>query len=145
MTSPALTPQVRAEQNNVVIEQFRANQGAVGGRYEGKPIVLLHNVGARSGATRVNPMGYFEADDRLFVIASNGGASTHPDWYHNIRANPRATAEIGKTTFPVTARVLDGEERDRYFAVIAEANPVFVGYQRSAGERVLPVIELVRD
>lgn len=77
------------EMNAAVIEEFRANAGTVGGSFEGASLLLLHTTGAKTGAERINPLMYRPEGDRMYVFASKGGAPTHPDWYHNVRATPR--------------------------------------------------------
>ncbi|MGN6359865.1 MAG: nitroreductase/quinone reductase family protein, partial [Thermomicrobiales bacterium] len=74
--------------NDPVIAEFRANGGQVGGRYTGRPILLLTTTGAKSGLPRITPLNYSTDGDRFVVIASKGGSPTHPDWYHNLVANP---------------------------------------------------------
>ena len=102
--------------NQAIIEEFRANGGNVGGKFEGTPLLLLHSIGAKSGKTRINPMMYQDLGDGLAVFASKGAAPTNPDWYHNLVANARATVEVGAETFAVTARVAHGDERERIWA-----------------------------
>ncbi|MEI2700732.1 MAG: nitroreductase/quinone reductase family protein [Microthrixaceae bacterium] len=98
--------------NSKVIEEFRANDGKVGGNFEGAPLLLLHTTGARSGAERINPMMYQDLDDgRIAVFASKAGADTNPDWYHNVVAHPDVTAEIGTDTRDFTARTALADER----------------------------------
>jgi deazaflavin-dependent oxidoreductase (nitroreductase family) len=130
--------------NKDVINEFRANDGKVDGVFEEGTMLLLHHVGVRSGVERVNPLGYFTAGDRIFVVASFGGSDVNPAWYNNLLAHPRTTVEVGSDTIPVTARELTGAERDERFAKIAETMPMFADYQRKT-TRVSPVIELVRD
>ena len=88
----------------------------MGGPFEGAPVLLLHHTGAKSGKARVNPLMYLADGDRLLIFASKGGAPTHPDWFHNLRANPAATVEVGTDKFAVEAEELTGEERDRLYA-----------------------------
>src|SRR3954453_11725132 len=85
--------------NRQLIEEFRANGGKVGGMFAGAPLLLLTTTGAKSGQARVAPLAYTTDNDRLVVIASKGGAPTHPDWFHNVRANPEVTVEVGTETF----------------------------------------------
>ena len=129
--------------NAKIIEEFRANAGKVGGPFEGAPLLLLHTTGARSGRERVNPMMYLPEGDRLYVFASKAGAPTHPDWYHNVVADPDVTVEFGAERFEALASVLTGSERDRVYAAHAELNPGFAEYQ-AATDRVIPVIALDR-
>ena len=130
--------------NAKVIEEFRANNGELGGSFEGAPIVLLHTKGARTGADRVHPMMYLEHDGHLYVFASKAGADTNPDWYRNLVANPDVTAEIGSETIRTTAVPLHGPERDRIFAIQKERNPGFAEYEAKTS-RVIPVVELRRQ
>src|SRR5579875_2854409 len=114
--------------NNKIIEEFRANEGKVGGQFEGAPVLLLHTTGAKSGQERVNPMMYLELDGRLFVFASKAGAPTHPDWYHNLVANPRVTVELGTETFEADASPLQGDERTEVYDEQARRYPGFREY-----------------
>ena len=98
--------------NATIIKEFRANEGRVGGQFEGAPLLLLHSTGARSGMERVNPMMYQAVGDAYAVFASKGGAPSNPDWYHNLIANPDATIEVGTHTVPVRARIANDVERD---------------------------------
>jgi deazaflavin-dependent oxidoreductase (nitroreductase family) len=129
--------------NRKVIEEFRANDGNVGGQFEGAPVLLLHTTGAKSGQERVNPMMYLDLDGRRFVFASKAGADTNPDWYHNLVANPRVTAEVGTETYAADAAPLAREERDKVYAVQAKRYPGFAEYQEKTS-RVIPVVELKR-
>jgi deazaflavin-dependent oxidoreductase (nitroreductase family) len=129
--------------NQQVIDEFRANEGRVGGPFEGAPILLLHHTGAKSGKTRVNPLMYLADGDRLLIFGSKGGAPTNPDWFHNLRANPAATVEVGTDKFAVEAEELTGEERDRMFARQAGLYPTFGSYQANTG-RTIPVVALKR-
>lgn len=131
------------EFNQGIIAEFRANEGKVGGMFEGTPIALVHHVGARSGIERIAPLAYLADGDRLFVFASKGGADENPAWYHNLAANPKTTVEIGTETFDVVAKVLTGAERDAIYAKQAAAHPQFGEYQRKT-ERIIPVVELER-
>jgi len=131
--------------NKGIIEEFRANGGKVGGQFEGAPLLILKTKGAKSGLERANPMMYQADGDRLLVFASKGGSPTHPDWYHNLVANPRAQVEVGDETFDVDAEVLTGEERDRFYAIQAERYPGFAEYEeKTDGIRTIPVIALTR-
>jgi len=130
--------------NASIIKEFRTNEGRVGGRFEGAPLLLLTTTGRRSGEHRTNPMMYLADGDRLLVFASKGGAPTHPDWYRNLVANPQVTVEVGTETFPAHATVLEGEERDRLYAEQSRRYPGFGEYQRNTS-RVIPVVALVRD
>lgn len=127
--------------NTTIIEEFRANQGKVGGNFEGAPVLLLHTVGAKSGLTRVSPMMYQKVPDGYAVFASKGGAPTNPDWYHNLLAHPQVQAEIGADTVDLVARVTEGEERDRIWTKQKADYPGFADYE-SKTTRQIPVIVL---
>jgi deazaflavin-dependent oxidoreductase (nitroreductase family) len=132
--------------NEKVIADFRANEGRVGGPFEGAPMVLVHHRGRRSGQEYVNPMMYLAAergDGSIYVFASKGGAPTNPDWYYNLTAAGAGTVELGTGTFPVTVRELHGEEHDRIYAEQASRYPGFAEYaEKTAGVRTIPVLEL---
>ncbi|GFG68416.1 nitroreductase family deazaflavin-dependent oxidoreductase [Mycolicibacter senuensis] len=126
------------------IAEFRGSGGKLGGAFEGAPVLLLTTTGAKSGQPRTSPMMYLPEGERIIVFASNEGKDNHPSWYHNLRANPSATAEIGTETFPVTATEITGTEHDRLYDIQAQRYPGFAGY-RERTERVIPVIELTRS
>lgn len=96
------------EFNQQIIDEFRANEGRVGGMFEGSPLVLLTTTGARSGKPVTTPVMYLEDGDRYVVIASNAGADNHPAWYHNLRATPSAAVEVGTETFEAKAVFIEG-------------------------------------
>jgi deazaflavin-dependent oxidoreductase (nitroreductase family) len=129
--------------NTQIINEFRTNAGKVGGQFEGAPLLLLHTTGAKSGQERVSPMMYQQVGDDIAVFASKGGAPTHPDWYHNLVKNPAVTAEIGTDTVPFTARVADGDERERIWTAQKGAFPGFADYE-SKTTRQIPVVVLER-
>ena len=131
------------EFNRQIIEEFRANGGKVGGGFEGAPMLLLHTIGAKSGTERVSPLVYQTDGDRIVIFASKAGADTHPDWFHNIRANPDVTIEIGTETQTRRARVAEGEERERLFATQKATMPAFAEYEAKT-ERQIPVVVLER-
>lgn len=130
--------------NASIIEEFRANAGKVGGPFEGVQIVLLHTTGAKSGGDRVAPLASRTDGGRLIVFGSKAGAPTHPDWYHNLLANPSVTVEVGSETYAATATVLEGAERDRIYADQVADIPTFGEYQEQAGDRIIPVVALTR-
>jgi deazaflavin-dependent oxidoreductase (nitroreductase family) len=129
--------------NTKIIEEFRSNEGKVGGPFEGAPLLLLTSTGARSGKERVNPMMYREDGGRLYVFASKAGAPTNPDWYHNLKAHPAASVEVGAERYGVTASEVTGPERDRIYAEQAAEYPGFAEYQEQT-DRVIPVVALDR-
>ncbi len=131
-----------SEWNAQVIEEFRANDGKVGGFFADKDVLILHNTGARSGLERVTPLVYRKEGDRVFIFASKGGSDSHPDWYHNLKANPSVTVEIGTDTSPATAVEINGSERDAIYGRQGAAISNFAEYQAGT-DRVIPVFELV--
>jgi deazaflavin-dependent oxidoreductase (nitroreductase family) len=135
-----------SDRNTNIIEEFRTNEGRVGGLFEGAPLLLLHSTGRRSGTERVNPLMYLPDGDRWIVFASKGGYLAHPHWIHNLEADPSATIEVGTETIPVKATVLrEGPERDELFARQVALYPQFGGYaEKTKGHRTIPVIVLER-
>ncbi|WP_231329470.1 nitroreductase family deazaflavin-dependent oxidoreductase [Actinomadura graeca] len=129
-------------QNSQVIKEFRARDGKVGGMFEGMPLLLLHHVGAKTGAQRTNPMTYQRLDDTSFaVFGSNDAAPAHPNWYHNLRTHPRVIIEVGSQTIDVLARVAEGAERERIWSRQKELNPLFAEFERRT-TREIPVVVL---
>jgi deazaflavin-dependent oxidoreductase (nitroreductase family) len=128
--------------NSRIIEEFRSNGGKVGGQFEGAPLLLLTSAGAKSGATRVNPMMYLPDGKRLYVFASKGGAPTNPDWYHNLAANPDTTIEVGTGTVKVSAREAGPDERGPIWEKQKETYPQFAGYEETSRGRQIPVVLL---
>ena len=98
--------------NKSITDEFRSNDGKVGGQFEGADLLLLTTTGAKSAQPRLAPLAYFEIDGKLIIVGSKGGYEKSPDWVHNLRANPRAQIEIGADAFDVTARELPPAERD---------------------------------
>lgn len=127
--------------NKAVIEEFRANNGKVGGHFEGAPVLLLTATGAKSGQQRTTPVMYLPDGDRMVIFASKAGADTNPGWFHNLVANPSATVEVGGDTVEVKALVTEGEERERLFRKQAELYPQFADYEKKT-TRVIPVVAL---
>ncbi|MET9384649.1 nitroreductase/quinone reductase family protein [Streptomyces sp. NPDC002928] len=128
--------------NQHVIDEFRANNGRVGGCFEGARLLLLTTTGDRTGTPHTTPLGYLpDGGDRVLVIASAGGSPRHPHWFRNLLARPRATVESGAFTYEARAVVLEGEERDHAFARAVEADPGWAAYQEKAG-RIIPVVAL---
>lgn len=128
--------------NQQIVEEFRANGGRVGGPFEGGRLLLLTTTGARSGLPHTTPLGYLhDCGERVLVIGSAGGAPKHPDWFHNLVADPRVTVETGVFTYEARAVVLEGAERDEAFARAVEADPGWAEYQARA-DRVIPVVAL---
>jgi deazaflavin-dependent oxidoreductase (nitroreductase family) len=129
--------------NDKIIAEFRANQGEVGGNFEGFPLLLLHTTGAHSGAERVNPVAVQALADGWAVFASKGGADTNPDWYFNLLAHPAVSIEVGSETVPVVARVLAGAERSEVWEEQKRRAPGFAEYETKTS-REIPVVKLTR-
>jgi deazaflavin-dependent oxidoreductase (nitroreductase family) len=130
-----------ADFNSQVIDEFRANGGKAGGMFEGKPLLLVHNVGAKSGREFVTPLVYLADGDRYLIFASKGGAPENPGWYYNLKAGPEVSIEVGTETIPVLAEELTGEERDRLYTKQSEEQPQFAEYAQKT-DRKIPVIAL---
>ena len=126
--------------NKKIIEEFRANEGKV---YGWKTLLLLHTTGAKSGRSRLNPTAYTEDRDRLVIIASKGGANTHPDWFYNVVANPNVTVEVGTEKYDMVATVEEEPERTRLYDQMAAQYPGFEEYRKKTS-RIIPVITLKR-
>jgi deazaflavin-dependent oxidoreductase (nitroreductase family) len=127
--------------NAGVIEEFRANGGTAGGMFEGKPLLLLHNVGAKSGTDFVTPLVYLADGDNWVIFGSKGGAPNNPGWYHNLKAQPAVSIEIGSDTVEVTAEEATGDERNRLYSIQEEQQPQFAEYAQKT-DRKIPVIVL---
>lgn len=131
--------------NDGIIEEFRANEGRVGGPFEGVELLLLTSVGARSGKRHVTPLVYVTDGERLVVAASNGGGPKHPAWFHNVGANPEVELEVGTRKFTAkAAAVPDRAERDRLYAKFVEVSQGFAEYETKTS-RVIPVVVLTQN
>jgi deazaflavin-dependent oxidoreductase (nitroreductase family) len=129
--------------NKAIIEEFRANEGKVGGHFASQTLLLLHTKGAKSGLERINPVVTYADGNRYVIIASKGGAPTDPDWYKNLLANPEVEVEIGTERFPAVATVVSEPERTQLYEKMEAINPGFTEYKTKT-TRVLPVITLTR-
>jgi deazaflavin-dependent oxidoreductase (nitroreductase family) len=130
--------------NQDLIADLRANAGqATSGPFAGRPLVILRTTGARSGEHRETPLVYTRSGDDYVVIASKGGAPSNPSWYHNLVADPLVTLEILGETFRASARVAEGEERDRLYRNQAAMMPAFAEYEQKTS-RTIPVVVLER-
>jgi deazaflavin-dependent oxidoreductase (nitroreductase family) len=127
--------------NKTITDEFRANDGKVGGQFEGADLLLLTTTGAKSGQPRLSPLAFFRVDGKLLVIGSFAGADVNPAWVHNLRTNPSARVEIGNESSDVTARELPQAERDDLFPKITAVAPGFAEYQAKTS-RIIPVFEL---
>jgi deazaflavin-dependent oxidoreductase (nitroreductase family) len=131
-----------ADFNTQVIEEFRANDGRVGGMFEGAPMLLVTHTGRKSGKRYTTPLVHTRDGDDYVVIASKGGADTHPEWYLNLQANPNVHVEVGNDAFDAVARIhADGDERERLYNAQAELMPNFKEYAQNT-DRVIPVVVL---
>jgi deazaflavin-dependent oxidoreductase (nitroreductase family) len=130
-----------SEYNAVIIAEFRSNQGRVGGMWKETPLLLLHHTGAKSGVSRVNPVAYLPDDERYMIWAANGGAPNNPAWYHNLKAHPNTTIEVGSETINVVAEEATGAERERLWTKATERYPQLI---EAAGKtsRVIPMVVL---
>ena len=132
-----------AEMNAKIIAEFRANEGKVGGMFEGAPLLVLHSTGAKSGEERTHPMMYQAVDDAFAVFASYAGGPKNPAWFHNLVANPDASVEVGTDVVDVTARVCEGDERETIWSTQKERYPTFAEYEQNT-TRLIPVVVLER-
>lgn len=130
-----------ADFNEQVIAEFRANHGKVGGPFEGAPLLLLHTTGAKSGKPRVSPLMYLPDGDNYVIFASKAGSDTNPAWYHNLKANPGATIEVGDDTISVAAQEVTGDARDALYRKQADLYAGFADYERKT-TRIIPVVVL---
>ena len=133
----------RNEYNRRLIEEFRASGGNVGGPFEHAPLLVLTTTGARSGQPHATLLGYLRDEERLIVIAAKQGASTHPDWYHNLLKHPQVKVEIGTEAFDASAVIIEASERDRLWSKAVEMHPVLAEHQEKTA-RQFPVIALRR-
>jgi deazaflavin-dependent oxidoreductase (nitroreductase family) len=134
--------------NTKIIQEFRANAGAVGGPFAGAPMVLLHHRGRKSGRDYVNPLMYLpdgSNGDVIYLFATKGGADSNPDWYYNLIAAGKADVERGTDRYPAVVREVTGADRDRIYGEQARRYAGFAEYERqTAGIRTIPVLELAR-
>lgn len=124
---------------------YRRSGGRIGGHIPGWPqarIVLIDHTGARSGAKRTSPVMYQEDGDAIVVMASKAGQPTNPAWFHNLKANPDTTIQIGAEIRAVRARVAGDDERDRLWTRFLELYPGSAAYQRNAKGRRIPIVIL---
>jgi deazaflavin-dependent oxidoreductase (nitroreductase family) len=135
------SPTAAAAFNAQLIDEFRAGSGRVGGMFEGTPLLLLHHTGAKSGVSRVTPVGYLPDDGRYVIYGSNGGAPSSPGWSHNLKARPAARIEVGSQTLEVVAEHATGEERRRLWAIGARRFPQLAEHAAKT-DRAIPVIVL---
>jgi deazaflavin-dependent oxidoreductase (nitroreductase family) len=134
-----------SDYNAGIIEEFRAHQGRVSGPWAGIPLILIHHVGARSGTERVTPLAYHsQPGGRLVIWASNGGSPAHPNWYHNLKAHPAVTVEVGTRAFTVLAQEVDGTDRPELWTELVAAYPQLADAQAKTTRR-FPLFLLTRE
>lgn len=129
--------------NKSIVDEFRSNDGKVGGPFEGATLLLLTSTGAKSGQPRLAPLAYLTIDQKMIIIGSKAGADTNPDWVHNLRANSHAQIEVGTDAYDVTARELPPAEHDEQWPKVVALAPGFGDYQANTS-RVIPLFELQR-
>ena len=130
--------------NQQIIEEFRANEGRVGGNFEGRTLLLLHHTGAKTGTERINPLAYQRlSDDSVAIFASKSGAPTTPDWFYNLVAHPDVKVEIGTESYSARVRVAEGAERETIWEKQKADGPGFAEYEeKTQGIREIPVVIL---
>ena len=141
MTQPRPDAESLKAFNDSIVDEFRANDGKVGGPFEGNELLLLTTTGAKSGQPRLSPLSYKRIDGKLLIIAGNGGADTNPSWVYNLRANSSAQVELAAESFNVTARELPPAERDDIIPKITAEISAFAEFQANT-KRVIPTFEL---
>jgi len=131
------------EFNRNLIKDLRTNGKATSGPFEGRKVLILTTKGAKSGEVRENPLVYTRDGDHIVIVASKGGAPTHPAWYHNLVKHPEVTLEVGKEKFKARAHLADGEEYERLYTQHADINPGFHDYRKKTSRKI-PVVVLER-
>ena len=129
--------------NTAIIQEFRDNQGVVGGMFEGRPLLLLTSTGAKTGNLHTTPVACYMDGDAWVIIASAAGADSNPAWYFNLKANPKARIEVGTETLDVEATEAVGDDRDRLYAGMVERSPQFAEYELATARKI-PVFRLTR-
>ncbi len=121
---------------------YRATNGLIGHRVPGAPpSLLLDHVGAKSGTKRTSPLVYGVDGANFVLVASKGGYPKHPAWFHNLRANPDTTIQVGSSKLNVHARVAEGEERERLWKLMVGVYGGYESYRRRT-EREIPLVVL---
>lgn len=134
-----------SDYNTKIINEFRANQGRVGGPWADIPLLLIHHIGVRSGIERVTPVAYHpQPGGRLAIWAANGGSPVHPGWYHNLKARPRVTVEVGGQAFTVVAQELDGTAHGTLWSELVSVYPQ-LGEAQAKTARRIPLFTLTRQ
>jgi deazaflavin-dependent oxidoreductase (nitroreductase family) len=133
----------RNEFNKGIVEEFRSNGGVVGGMFDGMPMIIVTHRGAKSGTQYETPLVFSRDGDDVIVIASKGGAPEHPQWFHNLVANPDVTVEVGTERYPATAIVAEGDDRALLYDAQVAQMPQFDEYRQKTA-REIPVVILRR-
>jgi deazaflavin-dependent oxidoreductase (nitroreductase family) len=131
------------EFNRNLIQDIRAHGKATSGPFQGRDVLVLTTTGAKSKEVRETPLVYSRDGDHLVIIASKGGAPTHPSWYHNLVTHPEVTVETAGEKFTARAHVAQGDEYERLYGQHADINPTFHDYRKKT-TRKIPVIVLER-
>ncbi len=129
--------------NRNLINDLRTNGKPTSGPFLGRNVLILTTKGAKSGEVRETPIVYTRDGDHYVIVASKGGAPTHPAWYHNLVQHPEVTIEVGKDKFKARAHVAQGDEHERLYTHHADINPTFHDYRKRT-TRKIPVIVLER-
>jgi deazaflavin-dependent oxidoreductase (nitroreductase family) len=129
--------------NRNLIKDIRTHGKATSGPFEGRDVLILATRGAKSKEMRETPLVYTRDRDHYVIVASKGGAPTHPSWYHNLVAHPEVTVEAGGEKFNARAHVAQGDEYERLYLQHADINPTFHDYRKKT-TRKIPVIVLER-
>ena len=132
--------------NERIIAEFRANNGVVGGPFDGSRLMLLTTIGAKTGELRVSPVAFTDDGETRILVASKAGSTAHPGWYYNLLANPvvhvEASVAAGVDEYDAVASLYPESGRERKYRELLEAHPVFAGYW--TGDKVIPLVVLTR-
>jgi deazaflavin-dependent oxidoreductase (nitroreductase family) len=120
---------------------YRVTNGRLGGEMRGFKVLILNTIGRKSGKVHSNTVGYFMREDGYLIVGSNGGLSTHPAWFHNLKANPKFTIQVKEKVMEVHARILSGEERASLWQWVIETAPAFADYEKQT-TREIPLVLL---
>jgi deazaflavin-dependent oxidoreductase (nitroreductase family) len=134
-----------SDYNAKIIKEFRATGGHPGGEWAGTDMIVIHHTGAKSGIERVTPLGCFPlGGSRFAIVASSGGSPAHPAWYHNLKASPVITVEVGAETFTAVAEQLTGTARAELWPKLIARYPTLAAHQAKT-TRQFPVFVLTRQ
>lgn len=140
---PSPRKDAMSDWNAGIIEEFRSNEGRVGGMFDGAPLLLLHHRGAQTKTDRVSPLMYQDlGDGAVAIFASKAGADDNPDWLYNLKAHPDTQIEIGSETRSVSARIAQGDEHDRIWERQKREWPQFAEYEQKTSRQQIPVVVL---